>query len=68
MLLFDEADALFGKCREDNYSHDRFANIRTNFLLWRLEDDHGMVVLTTHLKKQTDFAFLSHIGREVNDC
>jgi len=51
MLLFDEADALFGKCREDNDSHDRLANIWTNFLLWRLEDDHGMVVLTMNLKK-----------------
>lgn len=58
VLLFDEADALFGKRSEVKDSHDRHANIEVNYLLQRLETFRGVAVLTTNLKKSLDPAFL----------
>ena len=57
MLLFDEADALFGKRTEVRDAHDRYANIETGFLLQRIEVHDGVTVLATNLRKNIDEAF-----------
>src|SRR6185369_118989 len=57
ILLFDEADALFGKRSEVKDSHDRYANIEINYLLQRLEQFEGFVILTTNMLKNLDPAF-----------
>ena len=56
-LLFDEADALFGKRTEVKDSHDRYANIQVNYLLQRLEAFQGLAILTTNFKASLDRAF-----------
>jgi hypothetical protein len=61
VLLFDEADALFGKRSEVKDSHDRHANIETSYLLQRMEEYSGLAVLTTNMKKALDHAFLRRI-------
>lgn len=61
ILLFDEADALFGKRSEVKDSHDRFANIEVSYLLQRMEAFRGLTVLTTNLKSSLDKAFLRRI-------
>lgn len=57
ILLFDEADALFGKRSEVKDSHDRYANIEVSYLLQRMEAYRGIAVLTTNLKRSIDEAF-----------
>jgi len=57
MLLFDEADALFGKRSEVKDSHDRYANIEVSYLLQRMEAYRGLAILTTNLKTALDTAF-----------
>jgi ATPase family associated with various cellular activities (AAA) len=57
VLLFDEADALFGKRAEVKDSHDRYANIEVSYLLQRMESFQGLAVLTTNLKSSLDKAF-----------
>jgi SpoVK/Ycf46/Vps4 family AAA+-type ATPase len=61
MLLFDEADALFGKRSEVKDSHDRYANIEVSYLLQRMEDYRGLAILTTNMKNALDQAFLRRI-------
>ena len=61
VLLFDEADALFGKRSEVKDSHDRYANIEVAYLLQRVESYRGLAVLTTNLKGALDRAFLRRI-------
>jgi len=61
ILLFDEADALFGKRTEVKDSHDRYANIEVSYLLQRMEAYHGLAVLTTNLKSSLDTAFLRRL-------
>ena len=61
ILLFDEADALFGKRSEVKDSHDRYANIEVSYLLQRMEAYRGLAVLTTNLKNALDPAFLRRI-------
>ena len=61
ILLFDEADALFGKRSEVKDSHDRYANIEINYLLQRLEEFEGIVILTTNMLKNLDPAFTRRI-------
>ena len=61
VLLFDEADALFGKRSEVKDSHDRYANIEVAYLLQRVESYRGLAVLTTNLKSALDRAFLRRI-------
>ncbi len=58
ILFFDEADALFGKRSEVKDAHDRYANIETAYLLQRMEEYSGAVVLSTNLKMNLDEAFL----------
>lgn len=57
VLLFDEADALFGRRSEVKDSHDRYANLEVSYLLQRMETYHGLAVLTTNLKDSLDPAF-----------
>ena len=57
ILLFDEADALFGKRSEVKDSHDRYANLEVSYLLQRIEAFRGLAILTTNLKKALDDAF-----------
>jgi AAA+ superfamily predicted ATPase len=57
ILLFDEADALFGKRSEVKDSHDRYANIEVSYLLQRMESYRGLAILTTNLKTALDGAF-----------
>ncbi|AUY53145.1 ATP-binding protein [Streptomyces sp. CB01881] len=57
ILLFDEADALFGRRSEVRDSHDRYANIEVNYLLQRMESYRGLAVLATNMKGALDHAF-----------
>lgn len=58
VLLIDEADALFGKRTEGTHdSTERFGNMQTNFLLQRMDNYEGIVVLTTNLASAMDTAF-----------
>ncbi len=61
ILLFDEADALFGKRSEVRDSHDRYANIEISYLLQRMEAYRGLAILTTNMKNALDPAFLRRI-------
>jgi len=61
ILLFDEADALFGKRSEVKDSHDRYANIEVSYLLQRVESYRGLAILTTNLKQAIDPAFQRRI-------
>ncbi len=61
LLLFDEADALFGKRSEVKDSHDRYANIEVSYLLQRMEAYRGLAILTTNLKNALDTAFLRRL-------
>jgi SpoVK/Ycf46/Vps4 family AAA+-type ATPase len=61
ILLFDEADALFGKRTEVKDSHDRHANVEVSYLLQRMEAYQGLAILTTNLKGSLDQAFLRRI-------
>ncbi|HEV2708103.1 MAG TPA: ATP-binding protein [Pyrinomonadaceae bacterium] len=65
ILFFDEADALFGKRSEVKDAHDRYANIEINFLLQRVEEFDGMVVLATNLRKNIDDAFFRRVSAAV---
>lgn len=59
VLLFDEADALFGKRTEVKDSHDRFANIQVSYLLQLVEEtDHAVLLLATNRRDAMDEAFL----------
>jgi SpoVK/Ycf46/Vps4 family AAA+-type ATPase len=66
VLLFDEADALFGKRSEVKDSHDRYANIEVGYLLQRIEAYRGLAVLTTNMKSALDRAFLRRIRFVIN--
>jgi AAA+ superfamily predicted ATPase len=57
LLLFDEADAIFGKRAEVKDSHDRYANIEVGYLLQRMESFQGLAILTTNVKTSLDKAF-----------
>lgn len=61
ILLFDEADALFGKRSEVKDSHDRFANIEVSYLLQRMECYRGLAILTTNKRAALDQAFLRRL-------
>lgn len=58
ILFFDEADALFGKRTEANSSNDRHANQQTAYLLQRIEDFPGVIILASNLKSNMDEAFM----------
>jgi SpoVK/Ycf46/Vps4 family AAA+-type ATPase len=58
ILFFDEADALFGKRSEVKDAHDRYANIEIGYLLQKMEEYEGIVILATNLNGNIDDAFL----------
>ena len=61
ILLFDEADALFGKRSEVKDSHDRYANLEVSYLLQRMEAYRGLAILTTNMRHAIDTAFLRRL-------
>src|SRR5262249_18347859 len=61
LLLFDEADALFGKRSEVKDSHDRYANIEINYLLQRMEAYRGVAILATNMRSALDTAFMRRL-------
>jgi len=61
LLLFDEADALFGKRTEVSDAHDRYANIEVDYVLQRMESFNGVAVLATNRKGDLDSAFVRRI-------
>jgi SpoVK/Ycf46/Vps4 family AAA+-type ATPase len=61
VLLFDEADALFGKRTEVRDSHDRYANVEISYLLQRMESYQGLSLLTTNMRGALDPAFLRRL-------
>ncbi len=66
VLVFDEADALFGKRSAVRDSHDRYANLETSYLLQRMERYRGLAVLTTNLRANLDEAFTRRIGVSID--
>ena len=66
ILLFDEADALFGKRSEVKDSHDRYANIEVSYLLQRMEAYRGLAILTSNQKAALDTAFHRRLRFVVN--
>ncbi|HET7486666.1 MAG TPA: ATP-binding protein [Acidimicrobiales bacterium] len=65
VLVFDEADALFGKRSEVSDAHDRYANLETAYLLQRMEAFGGTAILTTNLRSNLDDAFARRLGAVV---
>jgi hypothetical protein len=65
ILFFDEADALFGKRTQVRDAHDRYANIETSYLLQRVEEYDGVVILATNLRKNLDDAFVRRLHATV---
>lgn len=65
ILFFDEADALFGKRTSVSDSHDRYANQEVSYLLQRVEDYDGLVILATNLKSNLDEAFMRRFQSSV---
>jgi SpoVK/Ycf46/Vps4 family AAA+-type ATPase len=61
VLLFDEADTLFGKRTEVRDSHDRYANLEVGYLLQRIEAFRGLAILTTNARSAIDQAFLRRL-------
>ncbi|MEV6757238.1 AAA family ATPase [Streptomyces sp. NPDC051214] len=66
VLLFDEADAVFGKRSEVKDSHDRYANMESAYLLQRLESFDGIALLTTNLRANIDDAFTRRLDLVVD--
>jgi hypothetical protein len=58
ILFFDEADALFGKRTDVRDAHDKYANQEVSYLLQRIEDFNGLIILATNMKSNIDNAFL----------
>lgn len=65
VILFDEADSLFGKRTEVKSSNDRYANLETNYLLQRLEAFEGICILTTNHESAIDPAFVRRLSAHV---
>jgi hypothetical protein len=61
VLVFDEADALWGRRSEVRDSHDRYANIEVSYLLQRMESYRGLAILTTNLRHAIDSAFMRRL-------
>jgi SpoVK/Ycf46/Vps4 family AAA+-type ATPase len=65
MLLFDEADSLFGKRTELRSAQDRYANLEVNYVLQRMESFDGVSILTTNFESAIDAAFLRRLNFRV---
>jgi len=66
VLLFDEADALFGKRTDVEDSHDRYANLETDYLLQKIENYPGLIILTSNLRTAFDDAFIQRMTWDVD--
>lgn len=66
VLLFDEADSLFGARTEVRQANDRFANSQTNYLLQRIESFEGIALLTSNNKQRFDEAFLRRLDHVID--
>jgi AAA+ superfamily predicted ATPase len=66
LLFFDEADALFGKRTATASAHDRYANQEVSYLLQRIEDFPGVVILATNLKDNIDDAFARRFQAQIH--
>ena len=66
VLLFDEADAIFGKRSDVKDSHDRYANVEVAYLLQRMELFNGLAILTTNLRSNVDEAFTRRLDAVVD--
>ena len=61
VLLFDEADALFGRRTQVKDAHDRYANLEVSYLLSRMETVKGLTILATNHKEEFDEAFVRQL-------
>ncbi|MEY4137574.1 MAG: hypothetical protein RL205_1702 [Actinomycetota bacterium] len=66
VLLFDEADALFGKRSEVSDARDRYANLEVAYLLQRMESFDGLAILTSNLRANLDTAFLRRLDSVID--
>ncbi|MBW3555969.1 MAG: ATP-binding protein [Actinobacteria bacterium] len=66
VLLFDEADAIFGKRSEVRDAHDRYANIEVAYLLQRMESFDGLAILSTNLRANLDDAFARRLDAVID--
>jgi hypothetical protein len=66
ILFFDEADALFGKRTQVRDAHDRYANVEISYLLQKMEEYDGIVVLATNLRKNMDEAFVRRLHATID--
>ena len=66
ILFFDEADALFGKRTSVRDAHDKYANQEVSYLLQRIEDYNGLVILATNMKNNIDDAFVRRFNSMMN--
>jgi hypothetical protein len=66
VLLFDEADAIFGKRSEVRDAHDRYANVESAYLLQRMESFDGLAILATNLRANLDDAFTRRLDLVVD--
>jgi SpoVK/Ycf46/Vps4 family AAA+-type ATPase len=66
ILFFDEADALFGKRTDVRDAHDKYANLVIAYLLKRMEEYNGMVILATRMKNNIDDAFIRRFSYVIN--
>ncbi|MBI1296775.1 AAA family ATPase [bacterium] len=66
ILLFDEADSMFGKRTDIKDSHDRYANAQTNYLLQRIESFDGIALLTSNSRQRFDSAFARRLDAIVD--
>lgn len=65
ILFFDEADALFGKRSEINDARDKYANTEVAYILQRMEEFDGIVILSTNYRENVDVAFMRRMKYEV---
>jgi len=66
VLFFDEADALFGKRSETRDAHDRYANTEVSYLLQRIEEYGGLVILASNFRQNIDEAFVRRMRFIIN--
>ena len=66
ILFFDEADALFGKRTNVRDAHDKYANQEVAYLLQRIENYNGLVILATNMKSNIDEAFTRRFQTIIN--
>ncbi|MBN2738532.1 MAG: ATP-binding protein [Spirochaetales bacterium] len=66
ILFFDEADAVFGKRTEVKDSHDRYSNIEVSYLLQRIDEYNGVVIMATNFSQNIDTAFERRLHYSIN--